>query len=98
MSELAYGVAVLAFAGAVVSWFVGAWHYVQTLRAISAEPGQVGIMLRAVAWPFGLGRRLKGASAAQYSKLNKSLVAFFACLMVAVAAISVATNLARISR
>ena len=43
-------------------------------------------------------RRLQGAAAAHAAKVNKALVAFFACLMVAVAAISVATNLARVSR
>ena len=50
-----------------------------------------------VAWPFALGR-LKGAAAAPAAKVNKALVAFLACLMVAVAATSVATNLARVSR
>jgi hypothetical protein len=53
--------------------------------------------LAIVAWPFALGR-LKGAAAAHASKVNKALVAFLACLMVAVAATSVATNLARVSR
>ena len=98
MNQLAYGLAIVAIAGAAVSWFIGAWYYVQTLRAISSEPDQGGLLLRAmVAWPFVLGR-LKGAAAQHSSRVNKALVAFFACLMVAVAAISVATNLARISR
>ncbi len=98
MSYLAYGVAFLAFAGVLASWLIGAWSYVQTLRAISAEPEQRGLMLRAiVSWPFVLGR-LKGAAAEHTAKVNKALVAFFACLMIAIAAFSVATNLARISR
>jgi hypothetical protein len=53
--------------------------------------------LAIVAWPFALGR-LKGAAAAHAAKVNKALVAFLACLMLAVAATSVATNLARVSR
>ena len=49
------------------------------------------------AWPFALGQ-LQGEAAAHVCKVNKALVAFLACLIVAVAAISVATNLARVSR
>jgi hypothetical protein len=95
--HLAYILAVLAVAGAMTSWFAGAWFYVQTLRAISAAPGRSGLMLRAfVAWPFALNR-LHGEAAAQAVKVNKAMVAFLACLTVAVAAISVATNLARVS-
>jgi hypothetical protein len=98
MDQLAYGLAVVAVAGAAVSWVIGAWYYVQTLRALSAQPHERGLILRAiVAWPFVLGR-LKGAAAEHSARVNKSLVAFFACLTVAVAAISVATNLARMSR
>ena len=55
-------------------------------------------MLRAiVAWPFAVGR-LQGDAAANATNVNKALVAFFACLLVAFSAISVATNLARVSR
>ena len=50
-----------------------------------------------VAWPFALGR-LEGAAAGHAAKVNKALVAFLACMMVAAAATSVATNLARMSR
>ena len=97
MDQLAYGLASLAVAGAVASWIAGAWFYVRTLRAVSATP-QRGLMLQAiVAWPFVLGK-LKGAAADHSAKVNKALVAFFACLMIAVAAFSVATNLARVSR
>ena len=97
MDQLAFGLSGLALAGAVASWIAGAWYYVQTLHAISATPER-GLMLRAVvAWPFVLGR-LKGEAAEHSAKVNKALVAFFACLMIAVAAFSVATNLARVSR
>jgi hypothetical protein len=98
MVLLASTVAGLAFASAVVSWVIGAWFYAQTLRAIAAEhaPART-VWLAVVAWPFALGR-LKGAAAAHAAKVNKALVAFIACLIVAVAATSVATNLARVSR
>ena len=49
------------------------------------------------AWPFATGR-IKGAAAARAAQVNNALVAFLACLMVALAATSVATNLARVSR
>jgi hypothetical protein len=98
MDRVAYALACLALAGAAMSWAIGAWYYVRTLRAISAQPNEPGLMLRAiVAWPFVLGR-LKGAAAEHSAKVNKSLVAFLACLMIAAAAFSVATNLARVSR
>jgi hypothetical protein len=98
MAQFAYIVAGLAIAGAFASWIVGAVFYVQTLRAMSDNPAQRGLLLRAiVAWPFVLGR-LRGDAAAHSAKVNKALVAFLACLMVAASAISVATNLARVSR
>ena len=84
-------------AAALACWIVGAVFYVTTLRAISQAPER-GLMLRAiVAWPFAVGR-LQGEAAANAANVNKALVAFFACLIVAFSAISVATNLARVSR
>ena len=98
MALFASIVAYLAFMGAIASWIVGAWFYARTLRALAAEHGQTRLAwLAIVAWPFALGR-LKGAAAAHAAKVNKALVAFLACLMLALAATSVATNLARVSR
>jgi hypothetical protein len=98
MVSLAWTVAVLALAGALTSWIMGAWFFAQTLRLLAADRERPGpAWLAIVGWPFALGR-LKGAAAAHAAKINKSLVAFFACLMVAIAATSVATNLARVSR
>jgi hypothetical protein len=106
MALFASIVACLAFAGALASWIAGAWFYARTLRALAAERGQTRLAWLAIAaWPFALGR-LKGAPAADAASVNvahaanvnKALVAFIACLMVAVAATSVATNLARVSR
>jgi hypothetical protein len=98
MALFASIVASLAFIGAIASWIVGAWFYARTLRALAAERDQPRLAwLAIVAWPFALGR-LKGAAAAHAANVNKALVAFLACLMLAVAATSVATNLARVSR
>jgi hypothetical protein len=97
MAQLAWIVASLALAGAFASWIAGAWFYA---RALAAERGQIsraGALIAVVAWPFALGR-LKGAAAAHATKVNKALVAVLACLTVAAAATSVATNLARVSR
>ena len=98
MALVAYIVAGLAVAGALASWIVGAVFYVRTLRAIAPIPEPRGLMLRAaVAWPFAIGR-LRGQAVAHASTVNKALGAFIACLTVAVSAISVATNLARVAR
>src|SRR5258705_2648155 len=98
MAQAAYIVAGLALAGSIASWIAGAVCYVRTLRAISRMPEPRGLVLRAiVAWPFAAGR-LQGEAAAHATAVNKALVAFIACLIVAVSAMSVATNLARVSR
>jgi hypothetical protein len=59
-----------------------------------ATPARIAAV---VAWPFALGR-LRGLPTTYVAPVNKALVAFLACLMVAAAATSVATNLARVSR
>jgi hypothetical protein len=97
MSQFAYVVVGLALIGAFASWIVGAVYYARTLRALAGS-AQRGLMLRAIfAWPFAVGR-LQGDAAEHASKVNKALVAFFACLIIAASAVSVATNLARVSR
>jgi hypothetical protein len=98
MAELASIVAVLAAAGAVASWIAGAWFYARTLRTLSRECERTGSSWLAIAaWPLALAR-IKGATADHAANVNKAFVAVFACLTVAVAATSVATNLARVSR
>ncbi|HZO45197.1 MAG TPA: hypothetical protein VFB68_04855 [Xanthobacteraceae bacterium] len=97
MATAAFIVVGLAAAGAFASWIVGAVFYVKTLQAISNDPQQRGLMSRAIfSWMFTVGR-LKGDASIHASTVNKALVAFLACVIVAVAAISIATNLARIS-
>jgi hypothetical protein len=98
MAQVAYTVAGLAVAAALASWIAGAAFYVRTLRAIARTPEPRGLMLRAlVAWPFAVGR-LQREAALHAASVNKALVAVIACLIIAVSAISVATNLARVSR
>src|SRR6476619_768886 len=102
MALFAAIVAFLALAGAFASWIAGGWFYARTLRALAAGPGHARLATPAriaavVAWPFALGR-LRGVPTAYVAPVNKALVAFLACLMVAAAAQSVATNLARVSR
>ena len=96
MSTFAAIVAYLALAGAIASWIVGAWIYAATLRDLADGPGNPN-WLAVAAWPFGLGR-LKGAAADRSAQVSKALILFLACLTVAAAATSVATNLARVSR
>jgi hypothetical protein len=97
MAQLAYIVAGLAIAGAVACWIAGAVFYVRTLRAISQDPQPKGQMARAMFnWMFTAGR-LRGAAGAHAATVNKAIVAFLVCLIVAAAAISAGTNLARVS-
>jgi hypothetical protein len=95
MSLFAAIVAGLALAGAIASWVAGAWFYAAIVRDL-ADQRRLN-WLAVAAWPFALGR-LKGAAPLRTAQVHKALIAFFACLTVAVAATSVATNLARVPR
>jgi hypothetical protein len=94
IENLATLLAFAAFAGAIVSWIVGAVYFGRCLHMLARE-GQRP-WLAVVAWPFAL-KRLQGAAAEPAARTNKALVAFFACLLVAAAATSVAINLHRVS-
>jgi hypothetical protein len=96
MSEFAAIVAVLALVGAVASWIAGALFYAAIARDFPERSGTMNWLAVAV-WPLALNR-LKGAAPPRTARVHKALIAFFACLTVAVAATSVATNLARVSR
>jgi hypothetical protein len=87
--------AYLAFAGALASWAVGAVFYLRTLRALGDDSRTK--WLAVVAWPFAVSR-IKGAAAEPAAKVNKALVAFIACLMIAAAAFSASTNLHRFAK
>ncbi len=96
MGAVATSVAVLAVVGAAVSWVAGVVYYLRTLQSLSGPKAGQLRWLAVVAWPFVL-KRLSGAAAEDATKVNKALVAFFTCIMLAIAAISVATNLSRVS-
>jgi hypothetical protein len=84
----------LALAGALASWILGAVYYLRTLREVAGADRRLTWLL-VVAWPFALSR-LSGTAAENAAKVNKALVAFFACLLVAMAMTAVATNLQRL--
>jgi len=94
MSYVATAVTVLALAGAIASWVVGAVSYVRTLAAIDDTGTR---WLAVVAWPF-VTSRIRGAASEHAARVNKALVAFIVCLMIAAAAWSAAANLHRFAR
>ena len=96
MATLATIVAVLAGAGALASWIAGVVFYLRTLRSILGPDVRQLRWQAVVGWLFVL-KRLQGAAVEHASKVNKALVAFLACVMIAIAAVSVATNLSRVS-
>jgi hypothetical protein len=97
MSTLATIVAVAAVLGAVVSWTFGVINFARKLAVLSGRRNRSQMWYAIVAWPFA-SRQITGEAAAYAANANKALVAFFTCLMIAAAAISLATNLARFSR
>jgi hypothetical protein len=81
----------VALAGALASFVAGA-----ALSARSADGGPAR-WLAILVWPLALARFTRGAGT-QAARLNKALVAFIACLMIAAAAWSAAANLHRFAR
>jgi|SRR6478672_4985298 hypothetical protein len=96
-STVAFIVAGLALAGALASWVYGAYLYVAALRVTKPQRGRLLVGISSLGWIFQL-RRLKSVAGGYAQSINKALVSFFACLMVAAAAMSVATNLSRVAR
>ena len=97
MATLASIVAVAALVGAAASWIVGAMNFFRTLRTLSAAPNRGQMWYAIFAWPFA-SRQMTGEAAIHSARVNKALVAFFTCLMIAAAAFSLAANLSRLSR
>jgi hypothetical protein len=97
MATAASIIAIVAATGAVASWIAGAVFYVRMLRALSGAATGPRVWSAIVAWPFAY-KQMTGDAAGQGSKVNKALVAFFTCVMIGVAATSLATNLSRLSR
>jgi hypothetical protein len=81
----------LALAGALASFVAGA---IFSARIAAGGPTR---WLAVLVWPLAM-TRFKGAAGEQAARLNKALVAFIACLMIAAAAWSAAANLHRFAR
>ena len=98
MATVATALAAMAIIGAVAAWIVGAVFYIRTLGTLSEEKAPAKLRWLAVfGWMFAVGR-LQGAAAEQAAKVNKSIVAFLACVIVGAAAFSVAANLLRVAK
>ena len=98
MATMATVLAVIAAIGAVTSWIAGAIFYARTLATLADQGASASLRcLAIIAWPFAVAR-LQGAAAGHAAKVNKALVAFFACLLVAAAATAAATNLQRFAK
>jgi hypothetical protein len=96
MQTVAIIVSVLAAIGALVCWVYGANAYLQTLRAVPAGQSRLKWLL-VVNWLFAR-KHLEGAAAEHAARVNKALVAFITCVMVALSAAALASNLSRFSR
>src|SRR5262249_60877384 len=98
MATIATALAVIAVVGALASWIAGAIFYARTLSTLPSKDAPTrSRWLVVVAWPFAVSR-LQGAAAERAAQVNKAIVAFITCVMLAVAATAVATNLQRIAR
>lgn len=96
MGPVAIIVVGLAIAGAVASWVVAAIYGVRALVALEGRQHSLR-RVALFAWPFAV-RRMQGVSREHAAVVNKAVVAFFVCLMVAIATISLSTNFNRIAR
>lgn len=90
MATFATVLALVGIAGAIASWIAGAVFCARIL----APTGRRGA---AALWPLAFGR-VRDQSPERAADMNKALVAFIACALVAAAAGAAATNLHRISK
>lgn len=94
MSSVAGFITWIALAGALMSFVAGAVFAARALRAAENVRFRWLVIL---GWPFALGR-LRRVSGEQAASLNKALVAWMACVLIAAAAWSAASNLHRLAR
>ncbi|BAF87740.1 hypothetical protein [Azorhizobium] len=97
MAVVALIVLFLALASAVASWGVAVTEGLKAKGAAEAAGGSHGSvsMAHLVLWPFA-ARLLSGPAADPARRVGKAQVAFIAALMIAVAAVSVYTNLSAV--
>jgi hypothetical protein len=81
----------VALAGALASFVAGA------VLSARSSGGSLARWLAVLVWPLSITRFTRAAGA-QAACLNKALVAFIACLMIAAASWSAAANLHRFAR
>jgi hypothetical protein len=93
MGRIAIVVLVLALAGALASFIIGAVHYSRAVRELD---GSVNWALVAV-WPFARSR-LASATPETMARVNKAQIALIVCLTFAAATVSLSTNLNRVSK
>lgn len=94
MATVAFAIAILAVAGAVAAWITGAVYFVRTLTALG-EADRGTRWLAIFAWMSAV-KRFKGRAAEDAARVNKAIVAFIACVLVAAASVAAATNLQRV--
>ena len=94
MAVIALIVLFLCLAGAAASWGVAVTEGLKAKGAAQAAGGGRGSVntVLLVLWPFS-ARLLEGPAADHAARVSKALVAFITALMLAVAAVSVYTNL-----
>jgi len=97
MGNVAVGVLVVAVAGAIASWTIGAVYYARALAAVGDDPRSPRRWFSVAMWPFATSR-IAPASAGAASVVNKALVALFACVLLGAATVSYSTNLNRFPR
>jgi hypothetical protein len=83
----------IALAGALASFIAGVVFSERTSRHAHLRLR----WLLVAAWPLAIAR-LKAAAGGEAATLNKTLVAFITCLMIAAASWSAAANLHRFAR
>jgi len=91
MGPIAIAVLALTLAAAVASWVVAAVYGVRALAAIEGPDQKPLRKLALFAWPFA-ARRMTGAASAYAAVVNKAIVVFIVCIMIAAATVSLATN------
>jgi hypothetical protein len=86
----------VAAAGMVASYVVATFAAARAPEGAAAGDRALRIV-SALVWPL-TGRRREGMPADQAALLNKAIVAFMACLLIAAAAWTASANLHRIAR
>ena len=97
MATLATILLVAALIGAAASWIFGMVNFAHTLRVLSGQSNRRQMWYALVAWPFA-SKQMTGEAAIYSTRVNKALVAFIVCVMIAATAMSLAANFSRLSR